>query len=483
MSIKLINILLLFVFTNSIMNAQISDLNSIQGYWLSEGYGRVIEVKKKKTILYDLCRVNCNKSQTIPGKMLFNLFDLRKENDTTLVVSGGITKLYFKKIDQLPNLCKQNTRDKDDPVYNFETLWHTFNENYCYFEERRINWKALKAKYLPQINSKTKPFELFLVLDTMIKELNDGHSNIYVPDHLEKDYTKHQAAKRELRRVKILDSLGQDYKLPPIHVDSIRKNLIGKYVKDVKTYNYGILNYGLINKDLAIVQINGMDQFANYNIPTDISSSKAEQLYSKYSDKSDNYTKDNADGTAYIMDKVLSEIKNTNACIIDIRFNGGGFDEVQLEILKRFATKETLVITKKARAGDGFTKKSKVYLSPTSNAYKGKVYILTSHLTASAAEDFTLGSMFAIPDAIRVGSNTTGIFSDILDKKLPNGWEYGLSNEIYESPDGISYEVTGISPHHSVKYDKRGYWFYKEFYDNKTRKDEAIELVLKLITK
>ncbi len=478
---KLFRTLLLFVFTSISITAQTNSLKPFEGVWLSEGYGRVIDIKKNKALVYDICEVNCNKSQTISKEMLFNLFEITKVNDTRLEVSGGITKLYFNKINRLPELCSENIKDKNDPLYNFETLWHTFNENYCYFQERKIDWVALKTKYKSQIRSNTKPFELYLLMKDMISELNDGHSNIYVPKKLEKEYRKHQAAEREIRRKKILDSLGQDYKLPPIHVNSIRLKMIGNYVKNVKTYNFGVLNYGLINNEVAIVQINGMDQFANYNIPSDISESKAERLYEKYSNKSDNYDRDNANGAAFIMDKVISEIKNTKYCIIDIRFNGGGFDEVQLEILKRFATQDTLIVTKKARAGNGFTKSSKVHLGPSNNAYKGEVYILTSPLTASAAEDFTLCAMSAIPNAARVGSNTQGIFSDILDKKLPNGWEYGLSNEIYESPNGVSYEAIGIPPHHLVEYNKKGYWFYKEFYDNKTKKDEAIEVVLKLI--
>jgi C-terminal processing protease CtpA/Prc len=180
------------------------------------------------------------------------------------------------------------------------------------------------------------------------------------------------------------------------------------------------------------------------------------------------------------MDKITEYIKNTKVCIIDLRFNGGGYDEVQIEILKRFATKETLIVSKKARNKNGFTPKQSIYVKPSKNAYKGKVYILTSYQTASAAEDFVLGALSAIPDAIRIGSNTTGIFSDILDKKLPNGWGYGLSNEIYESSKGESYEVIGIEPHYKIKYPKKGYWFYKEFYDNKTDKDSAIEKVFEL---
>jgi len=474
---KSLKILLILLFTISI-SAQ-NNSNSFKGIWQQEGYGRIIQIKNKKITMFDICKSSCNKNMIVPTRMALKEFRIKKINDTTLM-ADGFTKYYFYKKDKLPALCTIKVKDNKDPLYNFETLWNTFNENYVYFKERNIDWNALKIKYKSQINQNTTDFELYILLRKMIKEFDDGHSFIIPPKKLMKKYLKYKSDNRKIRKKKILDSLGQDYKLPSIHVDSLRLIAFKNYVINVKTYNYGVLNYGLINKDIALLQINGMEGYANYNIPSNISKEKAEKIYEKKASKSEDYTKDNANGTIYIMDKITEYIKNTKVCIIDLRFNGGGYDEVQIEILKRFATKETLIINKKARNKNGFTPKQSIYLKPNKNTYKGKVYILTSYQTASAAEDFVLGALSAIPNAIRIGSNTTGIFSDILDKKLPNGWEYGLSNEIYESSKGESYEVIGIEPHYKIKYPKKGYWFYKEFYDNKTDKDAAIEKVFEL---
>jgi C-terminal processing protease CtpA/Prc len=51
-----------------------------------------------------------------------------------------------------------------------------------------------------------------------------------------------------------------------------------------------------------------------------------------------------------------------------------------------------------------------------------------------------------LPQVVRVGEPTLGILSDNLYKRLPNGWEVGLSNERYEAPGGELYEGTGIPP-------------------------------------
>jgi carboxyl-terminal processing protease len=48
------------------------------------------------------------------------------------------------------------------------------------------------------------------------------------------------------------------------------------------------------------------------------------------------------------------------------------------------------------------------------------------------------------PHVTIIGDHTNGIFSYQLEKRLPNGWEYCLSYQIYLSPDLACYEGKGI---------------------------------------
>ena len=104
---------------------------------------------------------------------------------------------------------------------------------------------------------------------------------------------------------------------------------------------------------------------------------------------------------------------------------------------------------------------------------------MTSHQTASASETFVLASQNLLKTKT-IGSNTEGILSDILSKKLPNGWEYGLSNEIYESIDGINYEHDGIPADYNLDYEINAKEFYKNLIFELKTKDRAIEKVMKL---
>jgi C-terminal processing protease CtpA/Prc len=131
---------------------------------------------------------------------------------------------------------------------------------------------------------------------------------------------------------------------------------------------------------------------------------------------------------------------------VDARFNGGGNDAVALRIMGSFTSERRLAFTKKAVEGAGFTDTQSVYFAPTvSTPFTGPVYYLQSGNTVSAAEIFTL-AMMALPNATRIGTRTYGVLSDMLGKRLPNGWSFSLSNEIYLAVDGKLYEGLGIPP-------------------------------------
>ena len=77
--------------------------------------------------------------------------------------------------------------------------------------------------------------------------------------------------------------------------------------------------------------------------------------------------------------------------------------------------------------------------------------LLTSGLTASAAEIFVL-SLMNHPRVTRVGEPTSGILSDVMERHLPNGWMVTLSNELYRAVDGELYEDRGIPPHVDIRF-------------------------------
>jgi C-terminal processing protease CtpA/Prc len=71
---------------------------------------------------------------------------------------------------------------------------------------------------------------------------------------------------------------------------------------------------------------------------------------------------------------------------------------------------------------------------------------LTGPLTISAGETFTQALMGRTPHVVRVGEDTQGVFSDVLGREMPNGWSFGLPNEVFRTAQGTTFDGRGIPP-------------------------------------
>jgi C-terminal processing protease CtpA/Prc len=152
-----------------------------------------------------------------------------------------------------------------------------------------------------------------------------------------------------------------------------------------------------------------------------------------------------------VLDEVLAEPEDMSGLVIDVRLNGGGADPYGLAIASRLATAEYLAYTKETRNDpenrDSWTEGQPSIVRRTSGfGYGGPVVELTGPYSISAAETFTMSLIGRTPKVTRIGQNTQGVFSDVLGRKLPNGWIFGLSNERFLAIDGADFEGAGIPP-------------------------------------
>nr|WP_255557368.1 S41 family peptidase [Dyella sp. ASV21] len=182
----------------------------------------------------------------------------------------------------------------------------------------------------------------------------------------------------------------------------------------------GALVWGRLQDDVGYLAINEMTGFG---VDTDLESERS-RLRSA-------------------LDLALTDLKDTRALVLDISHNLGGEDEVSADIAARFADKIRPAYSKQALHGGSVQRFDIVPYHGVS--YRKPVYMVTSELTASAAEVFAL-RMRQLPNVIQVGETTQGIFSDATEKGLPNGWILSMSTEIYRDPGGQSYEWCGLSP-------------------------------------
>jgi C-terminal processing protease CtpA/Prc len=150
------------------------------------------------------------------------------------------------------------------------------------------------------------------------------------------------------------------------------------------------------------------------------------------------------------LDQIFAEAGSWSGLVIDVRINNGGADPYGLAIAGRLTSREYLAYAKEARndpaAPTRWTAEQPSLVIPASRpGFRGPVVELIGIQSVSAAETFTQALLHRRPEVIRVGENTQGVFSDVLVRKLPNGWRFGLPNERFLT-DGRSYDGTGIAP-------------------------------------
>jgi C-terminal processing protease CtpA/Prc len=150
------------------------------------------------------------------------------------------------------------------------------------------------------------------------------------------------------------------------------------------------------------------------------------------------------------LDEIFSD-PNLKALVIDVRINFGGDDPYGLAIASRLATRPYVAYTKVARADpvdrNKWSPGDRSEVRPSSRpSFHGPVVELTGPLTISAGETFTQALMGRTPRVLRVGEYTQGVFSDVLGRELPNGWSFGLPNEMFRTAQGTTFDGPGIPP-------------------------------------
>ncbi len=150
------------------------------------------------------------------------------------------------------------------------------------------------------------------------------------------------------------------------------------------------------------------------------------------------------------LDEIFSD-SALRALVIDVRINFGGDDPYGLEIASRLATADYVAYAKQARLDpvdhNRWTPRDLSIVRPSSRpGFRGPVVEITGPLTISAGETFTQALMGRMPRVIRIGENTQGVFSDVLGRRLPNGWRFALPNEVYLTPEEKAFDGAGIPP-------------------------------------
>lgn len=452
---------------------------SLNGNWESIGSGLILEIKDSTSYqFYDITSISCLPNRK--GSFQELQKSLALENDTLNLLKGVIT-YKFTRSKALPQLCVETKTEKNkNPIYNFEVFAETVKEHYAFFELNKINWNQLYKQQKGKLSEKSTDVELYHVIEETLVLLKDNHAFLEATDEvnneLEKQSNKEQ---KEETDTKNLPEYG-DFEVAGI----VAKHHLQKDLTRDYKLQFPLIQWGKMNDGVGYIQVKAMWLFADLDVPkkridevgyVDAFVETFNQMYEG------EYVKEEVKVVSKIMDMVMKDLSDMKSIIIDVRFNGGGQDAVSFEILSRFIPKgKARIATQKLRYGNRFTPLLPLYIDGKKSAYTKPVYVLTSQQTGSAAEAFSIATM-AMNNAKRIGSATSGAMSTALEKKLPNGWSFAISNEIYMDNNGKAYENIGIPVNYELNYPNERQTFFRSVVNNlEADKQNILKAISKL---
>jgi hypothetical protein len=379
--------------------------DNLRGVWASDGYGLYVDVGRVVIDVYQVTEVSCLRDMRIPAhlwaiKALEGVSFDRAGDRLRLEVTGSLNPIYADRAPTLPAHCAK-TETPGTQAENYAVFWNAMAEHYPFFDLHGVDWASRQT---PSSD------DLWQAITSAMDGLDDGHlyihdgEQVYSPS-VRPDWYEDRHAVRDATRASIVGGLS--------HITDS-----GLWI-------------GRASDDVAYVYIEHMETDTSFGgLPSDT----AKQA----------------------MAKVIAAFPRARAFIIDVRYNPGGSDDIALAYASFFTRTPTIAFSKSTRTRNGFTAQTEVMTQPDPRAVDKPVYLLTSGFTGSAAEIFTL-AMRELPNVTTMGTPTGGGLSDVLNFSLPNGWELGLSHQIYLAPDGSAFEGVGIPPDVTLPVDVAAY--------------------------
>jgi len=427
------------LFAGSLTFAACASAQSLDGVWRSQGYGYVLEFQGPSLKSFQVTATTCVpgfsarlEDTPVPGREATfrtadgSVFFVRSggaSDHKLLHTDGSASDMRIDRVARKPAACEPPTANT--PADNFEVFALTWAENYISFDLKHANWDQVVADNRRKVTDKTTPAQLFDILAGMIEPFGDAHTFLEAPT-LNREF--HALRPGSDRLVQELAGKGG--------LAEFRQSGMAKvFAVTERAYLHGPLRQFCNRR----IQYGHIDDATGYLRIVSFSGYGSGRSFAQG---------ETALETA--LDEIFSD-RALRALVIDVRINFGGDDPYGLEIASRLANTEYLAYTKQARADaidhDRWTPGDASVIRPSSRpGFRGPVVELTGPLTISAGETFTQALMGRTPHVTRIGENTQGVYSDVLVRNLPNGWIFGLPNEVYRTPEGSTFDGPGISP-------------------------------------
>ncbi len=287
--------------------------------------------------------------------------------------------------------CHEQVEWKDDPYGNFDALWSILDEHYCFFAYKNIDWQEVRTRYRSKIHKDISSHELFDLCSDMLKELQDGHTNLMSPFDVSRYW------------------IWEQY---PVNYD---ERLIDEHYLKFNYHRASGIKYQILENNYA---------------------------YIYYGD----FASGIGDGN---LDVIFNNVSTSDGLVVDVRSNGGGYLTNVETLVARFIDERIYAGSIQHKNGVGhndFSDPYDYYFEPARGRvhYNKPVVVLTNRGSFSATNNF-VSIMKSLPNVTIVGDVTGGGCGLPFTSELPNGWGIRFSAAPITGPDGQLTEF-GVEP-------------------------------------
>ncbi len=287
--------------------------------------------------------------------------------------------------------CHDQPEWKNDPYGNFDALWQIIDEHYCFFAYKDVDWQEVRLRYRAKVHDGITSRELFDLCSEMLKELQDGHTNLISAFDVSRYW------------------IWEQY---PVNYD---ERLIDEHYLHFNYRRASGIKYQVLDNNYA---------------------------YMYYGD----FASGIGDGN---LDVIFSQLASSDGLVIDVRSNGGGYLTNVETLVGRFIDERTYAGSIQHKTGTGhneFSNPYDYYFEPAHNRvhYNKPVVVLANRGSFSATNNF-VSIMKSLPNVTIVGDVTGGGCGLPFTGELPNGWSIRFSAAPITGPDGELTEF-GVEP-------------------------------------
>ena len=389
-----------------------------EGVWLNPDFAEVLAVSGNDVAFYQLSADNCLQTGAWSVSELTNrLGGLTLSGD--VLTSQHLFDLEARRYSrqaELPSACAANqlTQASDAAQLNFDWFWQSVSDHYAGFEVRDVDWIEVKAESNSRLASGD---DLWSVMADAMDTLQDPHAMLISPNQGVKRSTQYTSL-----HYQVAESAGVSVAEAPVEQRLMawgqmvaEHHLSSPQLLETEQAIYGELADATPYMNLRSMNLDGDDNQAN------------------------------ADMAARVLTLLMPKLVGKTELVIDLRFNYGGSVLAAQTLADGLANRDGEAYSMAYKNANGYSEGLSFATEANGNGFQGRITVLTSPITGSAAEAF-IYYLKAGNEVRLVGETTRGIQSGPSARALPNGWTLLVPHRKVIGADGIYRENSGFIP-------------------------------------